>query len=153
MREKHLGIHVARRATLLAVLIGTTFAGKVSGQQDNNKTKVAQAAIPGSWQVIGRATVDFGNDKDEFKVEGADRFRKLRIKAERAEIRMKDMDVYYEDGEHEDIDVRETIKAGQHSRAIDLRGNSKRIKTVKFKYETEVSRKGVKAVVILEGQK
>jgi hypothetical protein len=97
--------------------------------------------------------VDFGKDKDEFKIEGADRFRRLRVQAKGSDIEMKDMDVYYEDGQHEDIEVRSTIREGQSSRPLDLKGNSKRIDKVKFSYESKASRRDTKAMVILEGQK
>ena len=102
--------------------------------------------------MLGRATVDDGKDKDEFKIEGADRFRNLRVRAEKRDIEMKDMDVYYEDGSKEDIDVKSVIKAGGQTRALPLKGDSKRIKRVEFSYESK-GKHDSKAVVILEGQK
>lgn len=121
--------------------------------QDKNKTASAHAAPPGTWQVLGRATVDDGGDKDEFKIEGADRFRKLRVSAQGGDINMKDMDVEFEGGGKQDIDIRSTIKGGQSSRPLDLEGSGKSIKKVKFNYEADKNRKGQKTVVILEGQK
>ena len=97
--------------------------------------------------------MDDGGDKDEFKIEGADRFRKLRVSAQGGDINMKDMDVEFDGGGKQDIDIRSTIKAGQSSRPLDLEGNGKSIKKVKFNYESDKNRKGQKTVVILEGQK
>ena len=134
-------------ALFLLLLVGTANA------QDNNKQKDAHMAPPGTWQVLGRATVDEGGDKDEFKIEGADRFRKLRVSAQGGDINMKDMDVEYDGGGKQDIDIRSTIRAGQSSRPLDLDNNGKGIKKVKFNYESDKNRKGTKTVVILEGQK
>jgi hypothetical protein len=120
--------------------------------KDQNKETTAEKAAPGTWQVLGRATVDDGKDKDEFKIEGADRFRNLRVKAQKQDIEMKDMDVYYEDGGKEDIEVKSVIKAGSQTRPLPLKGDSKRIKRVEFSYASK-GKNDNKAVVILEGQK
>jgi hypothetical protein len=119
--------------------------------KDQNKDVSAEKGVPGSWQVIGRATVDDGKDKDEFKIEGADRFRNLRVKAQKQDIEMKDMDVYYEDGSKDDVEVKSTIKAGGQSRPLSIDGG-KRIKRVEFSYSSE-GKGDNKAIVILEGQK
>jgi hypothetical protein len=146
------GRRVTRRTVVLAILLASVVAGTANAQ-DNNKTVDAHKALPGTWQVLGRATVDQGGDKDEFKIEGADRFRALRVSAQGGVIHMKDMDVEYDGGGKQDISIRSTIKAGQSSHPLDLDNNGKGIKKVKFNYEADKNRKGQKVVVVLEGQK
>jgi hypothetical protein len=150
-----------RIAALVLLLLGTLgssamaqvkLPGGKDKDQDQNKEVSAEKAAPGTWQVLGRATVDDGKDKDEFKIEGADRFRNLRVKAQKQDIEMKDMDVYYEDGGKEDIEVKETIKAGGQTRPLQLKGDSKRIKRVEFSYSAK-GKGDAKGIIILEGQK
>jgi hypothetical protein len=141
-----------RRSAMLALVLSSILVATAHAQ-DKNKSTSAHMAPPGTWQVLGRATVDDGGDKDEFKIEGADRFRKLRVSAQGGDISMKDMDVEFDGGGKQDIDVRSTIKAGQSSRSLDLDNNGKGIKKVKFNYEADKNRRGQKTVVILEGQK
>jgi hypothetical protein len=148
-----------RVVALVALLLGTLGSSAVAQipvpggkDKDQNKEVSADKAVPGTWQTLGRASVDEGKDKDEFKIEGSDRFRRLRVKAEKADIEMKEMKVYYEDGENEELDVKSVIKAGGSTRPLELRGNSKRIRKVTFNYSSK-SRKDNKAMVILEGQK
>ena len=89
----------------------------------------------------------------ESDVTGADSFRRLRVHAVDAGIDMRDMDVIYENGGHEDIQVRSTIQRGESTRPLDLQGGSRRLERVEFSYRSLPNMRGRKAKMVLEGQK
>ena len=138
-----------RHSLWLLLLLSTTEAAA----GPDLKPDVKNVGVPGTWTTIGRATVDEGKDKDVFKIEdGPNRFRHLRVKAEKADIEVKHMWVFYEDGDKEELEVKSKIKAGSSSKSLDLKGTEKKIKKVEFTYSSS-SKKDKKAIAILEGQK
>lgn len=134
---------------ILAVGVILSFAGKASAQ----KEKQVAPAEKGTWQHIGTATVGFKADRDVVVVTGADTFRKLKFKVRDAKIEILDIDVIFENGEHQDIQVRSVIERGGESRIIDLKGNTRRIKRVAFVYKTIPNFSFEKAEVTLWGEK
>ncbi|QEC68466.1 hypothetical protein FRZ67_14550 [Panacibacter ginsenosidivorans] len=134
---------------LFALLIICSSVGYATAQ----KEKEIEPAEKGTWQHIGTATVGFKTDRDVVVVTGADAFRKLKFKVKDAKIEILDMDVIFENEEHQDIQVRSIIERGGESRVIDLKGNSRRIKRVAFVYKTIPGFNFEKAEVTLWGEK
>lgn len=115
--------------------------------------KEAIPAPKGTWQHLGTATVSYKTDRDVIKVEGADAFRKLKFMVHDAKLEIMDMDVFFENGEHQDIKVRSVIERGGESRVIDLAGNTRRINKVTVVYQTIPGANFEKAKVSLWGEK
>jgi hypothetical protein len=63
------------------------------------------------------------------------------------------MQVIYENGEPEDIPVRNDFKQGTESRAIDLKGYERKIKEITFVYRTVPNWKGDRAHIEIYGLK
>ena len=121
----------------------------VSAQQ----VRDAAPAPKGTWQYLGTTTVGYNADRDVIKVEGADTFRKLKFMVHDAKLEIYDMDVIFENGGHQDIQVRSTIERGGESRVIDLNGESRRIVKVAFVYRTVPGFNFEKTKVSLWGEK
>jgi len=134
---------------LMTLIVMCSFAGYATAQ----KEKEMAPAEKGSWQHIGTATVGFKADRDVVIVTGADTFRKLKFKVKDAKIEILDMDVVFENDEHQDIPVRSVIERGGESRVIDLKGNTRHIKRVAFVYKTIPGSNFEKAEVTLWGEK
>ena len=110
---------------ILLLTIGfTAILTSVSYAQQVKKGKPAPS---GTWQEPGFTVVDFKNEKDDIFVTGADNFRKLKFKVFDAPVNMLNMNVVYENGEFDNIDLRFVIPAGGESRVLDLNGGSRRI--------------------------
>src|SRR5436190_17797548 len=92
----------------------------------------------GSWRVIGTVQADFKGDHDTIIVRGPDDdFRKLKFKVTDAPLKLRRVVVTYDNGEPDKLEVREDIKKGGESRAIDLKGAGKRsLRKIEFWYET-----------------
>ena len=87
-----------------------------------------------SWRTIGYKTVSGGVDTDRITVQGHARYRQVRLCVFNAPIVMRDFDVRFENGGHQDVRVRQRIGAGTCTRNIDLAGNRRDIETVRLKY-------------------
>jgi hypothetical protein len=87
------------------------------------------------WHVIGERTVNRHGDTDTIKVRGRDRTRQLMLCTVNRPIHMRDFDVRFENGGHQDVNVRERIRAGSCTRAIDLKGNRRNIDRIRLSYE------------------
>lgn len=104
------------------------------------------------WELLGTRTVKFINDRDEINVTAKEGlFTALRVKVLRSAMDMNKMTVHFGDGSSEDIEMRNSFKAGDQSRIIDLPGNRRIIKKVVFWYDTKNYKKR-RAVVELWGR-
>lgn len=119
--------------------------------------QTASAQTPGiiindktGWKEIGKTVVDFSSDRDAIMVMGYNRFTMIKFKVSEAPIELLDLEIYYSEGEKEDIKINSTVKAEGESRLIDLNGNRKVTKIV-FVYKTVENIKGKKARVEIWG--
>jgi hypothetical protein len=106
----------------------------------------------GSWVELGCKQVSlFGRDRDSVQVgrrEG--RFKAIRLHVRGADVEMLDLKVIYASGAPDDIQVRNVIRQGQHTRPLDLRGRERSIARVDMVYRTIPNFKGL-ANVCVEG--
>lgn len=116
------------------------------------KPAVVESNDPG-WHQIGQLTASFKNQNESLSIWGADEFTALKIKVSEAPVHIQRLQVFYESGEMEEIDVREHFKNGTESSVIRLKHPDRDIKKVAFSYQTDPNAKGEKADVILFGLK
>lgn len=116
------------------------------------KPEVITNNKPG-WHKIGDATVNFKTDKDKFIIIGKDRYKALQVKVKDAPVKMESMQVSYEGGGMEDVDLHTQYKPGSESKKIDLKNGSAEIKNVTFVYHTVSNTTNSKAEIELWGLK
>src|SRR5436190_14689082 len=63
----------------------------------------------GSWVLLGQRNVTDRMDRDEIFLPGHARYRQIKICVYRNPIRVYDVDVWYQNGEHQDIAVRHRL--------------------------------------------
>jgi hypothetical protein len=123
------------------------------GTAKSQQTAVIVSDTAG-WYKIGEINVNFQRDRDEILVLGADKFKSIKFKVIDAPIDLKDLEVYYESGNKQDIKINESIKASGESRVIDLEGGEQRsIKKIVFVYKTLPNRNDENAHVEVWGLK
>jgi hypothetical protein len=106
----------------------------------------------GDWVKLGSVMAGHDADHDRITVAGPyDNFRRLKFKVKNASLNMHQVVVTYDDGAPERLDVKENLAAGAETRAIDLHGGKRSIRTIEFWYETK-NNKGDKAEVVAFGQ-
>ena len=123
--------------------------GTASAQQ----TTVVSTDTSG-WYKIGQANVDFKRDRDEIVVLGADRFKSIKLKVINAPIDLKDLEIYYESGNKQNVKINASLKAAGESEVIDLeQGEQRSIKKIVIVYKTLANNMDVKAYIEVWGLK
>src|SRR3989337_783817 len=109
-------------AVLFAVLLNAAFAQEPS---------VMLSDKPG-WHKIGEVKADFKMENQSITVLGNDKFQSILLKVTDAPINIVDLQVFYESGETEKIDIKNELQAGSETRKIDLKGANQDIQKVVF---------------------
>lgn len=113
------------------------------------------SALPGAgWTLLGERTVSGHVQRDEIAVgarEGP--FVRIKLAVRARTVTFHDVEVHYADGTRQDVALRNTVRVGGETRAVDLTGGDRRIARVTFIYETPRSRdtRDARAVVALYG--
>lgn len=116
------------------------------------KPAVVATNEPG-WHHIGHTTASFKMQSESISVLGADEFSAIKIKVSEGPLHIERLQVFYESGDMEDIDVRDHFREGAESRVINLKHPDRDIKKVAFTYKTESNAEGEKADIDLYGLK
>lgn len=98
-----------------------------------------------NWRTVAYTTVN-GRDSDSIRVPGTARYRQLRVCVYGGPIQMRDVDVRFRNGGHQDIGTRSLMRAGTCTRNLDLRGRARDVTRVNLKY-TPLARGWVRPVV------
>src|SRR6476646_8936415 len=109
------------------------------------------AAVPAGaqryhhWQTIAFTTVS-GHDSDTIRVPGTQRYRQMRVCVFGGPIEMRDIDVRFRSGGHQDIGTRALMRAGTCTRNLDLRGARRDVTQIRLRY-SPLARHWVRPVV------
>jgi hypothetical protein len=85
------------------------------------------------WRTIAYTTVK-GRDRDTIRVPGTARYRQMRLCVYGGTIDMRDVDVWFRNGGHQDIGTRSVMRPGTCTRNLDLRGRRRDVSEVRLKY-------------------
>ena len=134
---------------LFFILLSTVLtAGVLQAQQP----EVVTSNKPG-WRKIGDSKVDFKSDKDQFLIIGADRFKSVLVKVFDAPVHIEKMEIEYDGGTKEEVELASELKPGSESKVIELKNNSAELKKVTFVYRTVPNATSDKAKLELWGLK
>lgn len=109
-------------------------------------------SVQKGWQFIGDKWAAFGPDRDVLRVNGNDAYSQLKIRVTEGPLQITDMDIYFENGEKMNVRLKNAFRAGQESRAVDLRGGVRKVDRIEFLYSTIGRMKG-KAKVAVWGKR
>ncbi len=116
------------------------------------KPAVVSSNEPG-WQHIGQTSASFKMQNESIEVLGADEFTAIKLKVTEAPLHIERLQVFYESGDMEEIDVRSELSPNAETRVITLKHPDRDINKVAFTYKTATNSKGEKADVALYGLK
>lgn len=103
------------------------------------------------WQKIGETVASFKSQDESISVIGADEFSAIKIRVEDAPLEIQRLQVFYESGDMEEIDVKQKIQPGDESKVFRLEHPDRDIQKVAFTYNTLPNAEGEKADVELYG--
>jgi hypothetical protein len=93
----------------------------------------AQRWRPNAWRTIAFTQVN-GPDTDTVRVPGTMRYRQMRLCVYGGPLEMRDLDVRFANGGHQDVRVRYLMRAGTCTRNIDLRGRYRDVRLIRMQY-------------------
>ncbi len=86
------------------------------------------------WQYLGQSNVDGTRDHDNIRVNSREAFRAIQLRVQGGEIEFQRVVVHFENGADSEVEIRDRIRAGGQTRAIDLPGDNRRINSVEVWY-------------------
>lgn len=86
------------------------------------------------WRTVAYTRVD-GRDTDVIRMRGHIRERRIRVCAINQPLNLRDFDIRYQNGGHQNVNTRAVLRAGTCTRAVDLRGNRRDINAVRLRYQ------------------
>jgi hypothetical protein len=105
-----------------------------------------------NWELLGSQIVGFLGDRDVIQVGRKDGdFSAIKLRVKGNEVEFLDVKVVYANGQSDNVQVRNKIRAGGETRAIDLKGGDRFIRRVELVYRSRPSFKG-QATVELWGK-
>jgi hypothetical protein len=135
-----------KKVTMFVLLAMAIVYGSVNAQSVVVSDKAG-------WHKIGSRTIDFKNDKDEITVLGSDKFSSIKFMVKDAPVNLKNVEVYYESGDNQNIAVNSPIGPAMESKAYDLNGSERSLKKISFDYNTLPNIKDEKAEIEVWGLK
>lgn len=106
------------------------------------------------WVNLGSKEVKDRSEQDTWHIGGGKgQFRKIKITVQRKAVRFYRLEVKFENGTVQNIELRDVIRAGGATRNIDLTGTDRKIDKVDVWYEAQTARRGVRSEVTLFGMR
>jgi len=99
------------------------------------KPAVVISDEPG-WHKIGEINASLEMETESIVVLGSDEFSSIKLKVTDAPLNVERVQVHYESGEIEDIDVQSSLQAGSETDMLKLKNADKEIEKVSFTYQT-----------------
>lgn len=93
-----------------------------------------QANARGGWETIGSREVNGVLDRDIITVRGNERFRAVRLCAQRRPVRVYDADIEFANGARQDLRASSLLSSGECSRPFNLAGKRRDIRSVQLSY-------------------
>lgn len=115
---------------LLSLLLLVLSLGLVANAQRRHEGE-------GRWERLGQSHVDGRHDHDNIRVNARGAFRAIQLRVEGGAIEFQRVVVHFENGADTDVQIRDRIRAGDTTRAIDLPGDQRRIRSVEIWYSKE----------------
>ncbi len=141
-----------RRTFVASLGFAIAAAAATLGSADIASAQRGPGGRPGTWNLLGTQKVGFNVDRDVIRVgrqEG--RFRAIKLRVIGNDIELLDLKVIYANGQPDDLAVRQFLRKGSETRAIDLKGDRRSIQEIQLVYKSKPSFKG-RATVEVYGQ-
>ena len=101
----------------------------------------SRAGAKADWDLLGTRQVNDRADHDIIAVSSSrGDFRRIKFSVQRASVDFHRVVVHFGNGSDQRVELRNTIKAGGESRAVDLEGNDRVIRSVEFWYDANTIR-------------
>ncbi|RYY44670.1 MAG: hypothetical protein EOO06_17755 [Chitinophagaceae bacterium] len=124
-----------KKIRLIIPLVFVVTALVMSSCSSTRKT----VAIEEGWELIGETKVNFVRDRSSVQVVNSNPYTALRFKVEKKAIRLKSLDIVFQNGDKLAPLVDSDIEPDQFSRDIVLGPEGKSIRSIDFNYRSKGS--------------
>jgi len=132
-----------RRRMILAVLAVIVGAACAVRAQPNR----------GNWVLLGQRNVTDRADHDTVMVTGAKgNFTAVKFEVQRRAVDFHRVVIHFANGDDQKVEMRNVIRAGGESRAIDIEGRDRVIRSIDFWYDAQTLGRGQRATVRVLGR-
>jgi len=113
----------------------------------------------GTWQELGTINVDFKLNHDDIVLMGPAEFKSFKFKVFDAPVQILNMNVIYQNGKVEQMNVKYLVQPGGESRVIDLKpkggvkDSERKIRRITVWYQSAIKDQHGKAKLVLWGMK
>ena len=129
---------------LLPSLVFSLIVAAATGLADDNDR----------WVKLGDLHVSDRTDRDALKIGvKRGRFEAVRLGAKGRAIQFHDVKIHFENGDVQDVQLRNVVRAGQWTRAIDLQGGNRAIDKIVMTYDAQTVRRRKSATVLVRGRR
>ncbi len=133
-----------RRRMILAVLVVMVGAAW---------TVQAQGGKP-AWALLGQRNVTDRADHDTITVTGArGNFTAVKFEVQRRAVDFHRVVIHFGNGNDQNVELRNTIRAGGETRVIDIEGGDRVIRSIDFWYDAKTLGRGGRATVRVLGRR
>jgi hypothetical protein len=114
----------------------------------------ATTGLAADWVKLGNRHVTDRTDRDTLNVGvKRGRFEAVRLGAKGRAIQFHDVKIHFENGDVQDVQLRNVVRAGEWTRAIDLNGGKRRIDKIVMRYDAQTARRRKGATVLVRGRR
>lgn len=117
----------------LASMILVTLSIAIAGSGCNTTRSIG---IEEGWELLGEQKVNFVKDKDVIDVDSRYQFTHIKFQVEDKDVRIKDLVVYFDNGDRLTPSLDDEIRAGETSREIELAREGRYIDKIEFSYRS-----------------
>lgn len=106
------------------------------------------------WALLGERTVTDRGDHDTVVVSGVrGTFTAVKFEVQRHAVDFQRVVIHFGNGDDQKVELRNTIRAGGETRAIDIEGANRVIRSIDFWYDANTLGRGGRAVVRALGRR
>lgn len=122
---------------LVLMLVATEVQAQGNRYKEKNRDRDWGSSnnTVGRWEKIGTQTVQKSSEKDDFRPSSRKSYSALKVMVRKNTVNFNKMTIYFENGQKQDIELRNIIKDGGESRIINLL-HKRRIDKIRFEYRT-----------------
>jgi hypothetical protein len=96
------------------------------------------AAARGGWTLLGERRVSDAADHDVIAVSATrGDFTKLQVRVLDRAVQFRSLKIHFGNGDTQDVELRDVIRAGGSSRVIDIEGGDRVIRSVELRYDAQ----------------
>lgn len=114
--------------TLLFIATSTNLYAQVANLKTTDRL---------GWQKISETIADFEQQGTEMIIVEKERFGSVHFRVTQAQAEIKNVEIYYDNGDKQDVILNEVLNVNKNSRIINLMGQDRRIlKKVVFRFKS-----------------